>query len=65
MQSPQYKLNKEDLTSILKVVLWSGLSAMVGTLITVVNQLDVPAEYLFIVPIVNTVLVAVHKLLKR
>ena len=64
MQSPKYKLNKQDLWDISKVVLWSGASAMVGTILVVLDQLEVPAQYMWVVPVVNTLLVAVHKYLK-
>lgn len=59
--SPKYQLNKEDLTDILKVVLYSGASAMVGTLLVVLDQLDVPAQYLFVVSIINIALVSLKK----
>jgi hypothetical protein len=56
METKRFSLNPEELRSIFKVLLWSLGSALVVALIGIVQALDVPQEWLFLVPIVNTVL---------
>jgi len=63
MQSQKYQLNKEDGLAILKVLGWTLASALVSGLIIVVANLEVPAEYMFLIPIVNTILYSVQKFL--
>jgi hypothetical protein len=56
METKRFSLNPEELRSIFKVLLWSLGSALVVALIGIVQALEVPQEWLFLVPIVNTVL---------
>lgn len=65
MESKKYQLNKEDGTKILKALLWSSLSAVIATLIVIMQQLEVPTEYMFLVPIVNAFLYSVSKFLSN
>lgn len=62
--SRKYTLNKEDLYDILGVVAWSGASAVVATLLTIIPELELPTQYMFVVPIVNSVLYSLHKFLQ-
>jgi len=63
--SQKFQLSKDDLLKMGQVVLWSGASAVVGAVLTLLPQIDIPAAYLFLVPIINTVLVALKKLLDQ
>ena len=63
LQSRRYSLNKHDLVKIGKTLGYSAASAVVGTLIVVVGDLDIAPQYLFLLPIVNSLLVMVQKLL--
>jgi len=59
--STRYELSEEDLKKAGQVLLWSGASAILGTIIVLVGQFNVPIQWLFLVPIINSVLVAVKK----
>jgi hypothetical protein len=61
MPSTRFSLNKADLISILKVIGWTVASALVAAVIVALGNINVPAQYLFLVPIVNTLLVAIQK----
>jgi len=63
--SQKFQLSKDDLLKMGQVILWSGASAVVGAVLTLLPQIDIPAAYLFLVPIINTVLVALKKLLDQ
>ena len=56
MESKRFTLNEADTQSIFKVLLWSFGSALVVALIGIVKALDVPQEWLFLVPTINSVL---------
>lgn len=45
----------------LKVAFWSSVSAGVASLVAAVQNYNVPSKYLFLVPLVNALLVAVQK----
>lgn len=64
MQSKKYQLNKADLIAIAEVILWSVSATVVATLITIVAQLDVPAQWMFLVPLANTVLYSLQQFIK-
>lgn len=59
--SPRFSLDKTDAIKILKVLGWTVASAAVAALISLLAHLQVPSQYLFLVPIANTVLVALQK----
>lgn len=60
--SKKFKLNSEDdLRAILKALIYSGGSALVLTAISILPQIDIPASYMWLVPIVNTLLVMAKK----
>ena len=61
MDSKKYTLNKEDFSKIGTAFLWSSLSAVVGVLIVLFGQVELPAQYLFLVPVINTVLYSTQK----
>jgi len=64
MQSPKYKLNQEDGVRMLKVMAWSLASTVVTVLIAFLNQTEVPMEYAFLLPVINTLLVGVQSFLR-
>lgn len=61
VRSKKYQLNKEDGKDILKVIGWTLLSAFVVVALDIVQAIEFPAQYAFVVPIINTTLVAVKK----
>ena len=61
MQSPKYQLNQEDGIKLLKVMAWSLASTIVTVLIAYSANVEVPMEYAFALPVINTILVMVQK----
>ena len=61
MERKRFRLNREETQSIFQVLLWSLGSALVVALIGIVQALDVPQEWLFLVPVANTVLYALRE----
>ena len=59
--SKRFKLNTDDGKEILQVIGWTLLSALVVVLLDVVQAIEFPAQYVFVVPIANTLLVAAKK----
>jgi len=64
MASPKYKLNKEDGLKILKVLGWTLGSALVAFVIDLVPQVELGMHYAWLVPMINTGLVALQKWIK-
>lgn len=64
MQSPKYQLNQEDGVRMLKVMAWSLASTVVTVLIAFTNQIEVPMEYAFLLPVINTILVGIQSFLR-
>ncbi|RMD51815.1 hypothetical protein D6827_01385, partial [Candidatus Parcubacteria bacterium] len=62
--SKKYKINKNDIVSIVKVFAWSFASAFIAGLIAVVNSGQLPPEYLAYVPLINSFLYGVKKWLE-
>lgn len=61
MQSPKYQLNQEDGVKLLKVMSWSLASTILTVLIAFSADVEVPMEYAFMLPVINTILVMVQK----
>jgi len=59
--SAKYTLNKEDGKKILKVILYTAASAVIASLLSVLQNLDVPPQYAVILGVVNVLLVAGKK----
>ena len=59
--SPKYALNKEDLLGILKALGYSAASAIIASLILIIPNLEIPSEYVWVIPIVNVLLVTAKK----
>ena len=64
MQSPKYQLNQEDGLRMLKVMAWSLASTVVTVAIALLNETEVPMQYAFLLPVVNTLLVGVQSYLR-
>lgn len=64
MQSPKYQLNQEDGVRMLKVMAWSLASTIVTVAIAILNQTEVPMQYAFLLPVINTLLVGVQAFLR-
>lgn len=58
--SPKYTLNKQDLYEMLKVMAWSLGSTIVTVLIAFAENVEVPVEYAFLLPVINTILYSVR-----
>jgi len=61
--SKQYQLTKEDGIKILRVAGWLVASSIVSFLITLLPQIDL-GSMAWLVPLVNTALVALKKYIK-
>jgi len=64
MESKKYTLNAKDVSEISKVIGWTILSGVVAVLISFTANLEVPAQYALIVPLVNTVLYTASKFIQ-
>lgn len=64
MESPKYRLNQADVLRMLKVLAWSLASTIVTVLIAFTNEVEVPAEYAFLLPVINTVLVGIQSFVR-
>jgi len=51
-----FALGSKELTNIFKVFAWTVASALVALFIDWLGLIEVPAEYAFVVPLVNTML---------
>ena len=61
MESKKFSLNEEEISKVLKVALYAGGSAFIASLITLLPQINISAQWIWVVPIVNVVLVAIKK----
>lgn len=61
MESKRYSLNKEDFIKIAKVLGYSAASAVVGSLIVIVKEVNFPVGWTFVPAIINILLVALKK----
>jgi uncharacterized membrane protein len=59
----RFQWSEHELKKVFRVFGWTIASAVVALLISLVGIIDVPAEYAFIVPIINTVLYALKEFL--
>ena len=60
-EAGKYQLNKDGAIKILMVIGWSCLSAFIASLIAVVPDINVPLEWIWLVPVINSTLVALKK----
>ncbi len=59
--SKKYSFNKEDLTKIFQTVFWTMATAGIAALIAAWQSIDLPPEWLFAGPIINSALYAIQK----
>ena len=59
--SPQFKLTAVNLMPIIKVFVYSGVSAMIATAIAMLATAEVAPQYVLLVPIANTILYALKE----
>lgn len=59
--SPRWKLNKVDASKILVTALYSIGSTLCVTLIALVPTVEVPTQWLWLIPVVNTLAVTLKK----
>ena len=59
--SERFNLDQDNLRRILKVFAWSTGSALVAMVIAIVAIVEVPVEYAFLIPLVNTSLYALQQ----
>lgn len=62
--SPKYQLNQADGIRMLKVMAWSLASTIVTVAISILNETELPMEYAFLLPVINTLLVGVQSFLR-
>lgn len=59
--SPKFYLDKEDLYKIMKVFGWTVASAAVVFLLNLMQVVQVPSSYIWLMPLINTALVAIQR----
>lgn len=64
MESPRYSLNKEDIIKIGMAMVYSGTAAALAYLAAALDQVDVPAQYMVFVPVMNAAIYSVVKFLE-
>lgn len=63
MESPTLTFDRQNGERVLKVFGWTMAAAIVALVLDLINFVTLPAEYAFVVPLVNTVLYAVKEFL--
>ena len=63
--SGRFSFGEEEARKALKVFGWSVGSAFVALALSLVGVLDLPADYAFIIPVINTVLYALNEWIKN
>jgi len=59
--SKRYRLTKQNFWRIIKVLVYSGLSAMAVSAIALLKEVNVPDQWIWIVPIANTLLYTIKE----
>ena len=59
--SKKYTLDKNGLKQIVKVIGYAGSSAIIVSLIGILPDIDVPSNWIWAVPVINILLVAIKK----
>lgn len=59
--SPRWKLNKVDAEKIIVVALYSLGSTLCVTLVALIPTVEVPVEWMWLIPVVNTLAVTLKK----
>lgn len=61
MNSKPFEFDRENGKRVLKVFAWTIASALVALAIDFMGIVNVPAEYAFVIPVINTVLYALKE----
>lgn len=61
----RFQFNKESGIRLLKVLGWTLASTAVAFLLDQLKLLEVPTQYLFVVPIINVILVAIQEWIRK
>lgn len=57
----RFQIKEKEVSKIVKVFGWTVASAVVAMLIQLTGVIELPMEYAFIVPVINTALVALSE----
>ena len=57
--SPKYSLNQADIIEMMKVMAWSLGATIVTVLLSFLNNTEVPPQYAFLLPVINSLLYSV------
>ena len=60
----RFSYSEYEAKKVLKVFGWTMASAFVALLLSLVQVVDFPTEYVFLVPFINTVLYAIAELIR-
>jgi hypothetical protein len=60
-----FSFDRENAKKVYKVFLWTMASAIVALGIHLLGVVEMPAEYVWIVPVVNTVLYAIKEFIEN
>lgn len=61
----KYTFTQDSLVAIAKVLAWSTASALIVTLITIVEATEFPTHIAFLVPVINTALYATKEFISE
>jgi hypothetical protein len=62
--SKSFSFNRDNAEKVYKVFLWTMASALVTLGISLLGVIEMPVEYVWIVPIVNTALYTIKQLVE-
>ena len=62
--SKSFSFNRDNAKKVYKVFLWTMASALVTLGISLLGVIEMPVEYVWIVPIVNTALYTIKQLVE-
>jgi len=60
-----FSFDRENAKKVYKVFLWTMASAIVALGISLLGVVEMPAEYVWVVPVVNTVLYAIKEFIEE
>ncbi len=63
--SQQWSFDRNDAIHTLKVFGWSLAASLVALAVSLIPNVHVPVEYAFLVPVVNSLLVAAQRLIQE
>jgi sulfite exporter TauE/SafE len=63
MKSKRLRLGKEDLMNLLKVLCYTAVTAILATLLDMLESINLSENWYWIIPAINVILVALKKLI--